>query len=68
MEKKQKNRDLRNSEVQPFIHHSIKRVKPGSDYFTGTFSALLVLFVYSLLFFRNVTGESHNAGLSAANL
>jgi hypothetical protein len=31
-------------------------VKPGSDYFNGNFFSLLIIFLYSLFWFKHITG------------
>ena len=57
MEKNQQNLDLRTQEDTPTIPFKYNKVKPGQDYFSGNFFTLLVLFIYTLLFYRSITGQ-----------
>ena len=46
----------------------VNKVKPGMDYFNGNFFSLLVLFIYSLFFWRHLTGVYRNAELTKIDL
>jgi hypothetical protein len=64
----QKNLDIRTHAEHPWIVHNFKRVKPGKDYFSQNFFALLLILVYTLFFYRSFTGEQQSAALSSLNL
>ena len=59
MDKVQPNRDLRkiNSHPVPF---NPNKVKPGKDYFNGNFFTLLIIFFYTLVFQKHITGQKAN--------
>ena len=42
---------------KPFKQHKMKRAKPGKDYFLGIFLVVLVIEVYTLIYWRNLSGE-----------
>lgn len=52
-----KNLDLRTQNEKPTKVHKHQKVKPGEDFFSQSFFWLLVILVYSLLCFKNITGE-----------
>lgn len=57
---------MRTQEDQPFIHHNLKRVKPGRDYFAASFFSLLVILTLNLFFYRNITGDINSRSASDA--
>lgn len=44
--------------------HNIKRVKPGKDYFAQSFTLLVLIFVFNLFFFRQLTQAASQANSS----
>lgn len=64
----QKNLDLRTQNEMPLIHHSAKQVKPGKDFFASNFFSLLLIFVFNLFFYRNVTGDDKSGSLANISL
>jgi hypothetical protein len=57
---------MRTQEHQPFIHHNLKRVKPGKDYFAASFFTLIVILSLNLFFYRNITGTANLHSASEA--
>jgi hypothetical protein len=54
----QPNTDIRTLNDHPVTDFDPRRFKPGRDYFNGTFYTLLVIFFYTLLFYKNIVGMS----------
>lgn len=52
----QPNRDLRSQTTNETVLFNPNKVKPGRDYFNGNFFTLMVLFIYTLLFQKSITG------------
>jgi len=67
MDKRQRNLDIRTKTEKPLIKHNHKKVKPGKDFFAGSFFSLLLVLSFILFFYRNITGEQQN-GISTVNL
>ena len=38
-------------------HFNPNKVKPGKDFFNGNFFTLLIIFFYTLIFYKSITGE-----------
>jgi hypothetical protein len=64
----QANLDMRTQHEVQVTQFNVNKVKPGTDYFNGNFFSLLVLFVYSLFFWRHLTGVYRNAELTKIDL
>lgn len=56
MDRIQPNRDLRTQKEEPMVVFNPNKVKPGRDYFNGNFFTLMLLFFYTLLFQKSITG------------
>lgn len=56
MDRIQPNRDLRTQKTDATVVFNPIKVKPGRDYFNGNFFTLMVLFFYTLLFEKSITG------------
>lgn len=56
MDRIQPNRDLRTQKTEPVVFLNPNKVKPGRDYFNGNFFTLLIIFFYTLLFQKSITG------------
>jgi hypothetical protein len=67
MPKEVKNLDTRTNGSQQTVAHKHQKVKPGQDYFSQSFFWLLIILTYSLLCFKNITGEDVQ-GVSYASL
>ena len=52
----QPNHDLRTLNTDATVLFNANKVKPGKDYFNGNFFSLMVLFIYTLLFQKSITG------------
>lgn len=57
MPRKQPNLDARRRIEKPFKTHKMKRTKPGADYFIQVFFILLFIDIYTLIYWRNLSGE-----------
>jgi hypothetical protein len=57
MNRKQKNIDSRKRNANPYISHKFLKVKPGEDYFTPIFFILLTIIIYTLIYWKNISGE-----------
>jgi hypothetical protein len=66
MDRKQRNLDNRERMSNPYITHKVKKVKPGGDYFTQIFIVLCIIFLYSLIYWKNISGEEKNQGFKEA--
>ena len=60
MHRKQKNLDNREKLQHPYITHKFKKVKPGGDYFTEIFIILMVIIALTLIYWKNIAGETKN--------
>lgn len=58
MSQAQPNVDIRTAIDRPLTEFNAKRYKPGRDYFNGMFCTLLVIFFYTVLFYKNIVGVS----------
>ena len=52
----QPNQDLRTLSADATVLFNANKVKPGQDYFNGNFFSLMILFLYTLLFQKSITG------------
>jgi hypothetical protein len=59
---------MRTQVDRPAKQFNVNKVKPGKDYFNGNFFSLLAIFLYSLFFFRHITGVKGNAELTNIDL
>ena len=57
MPKRVPNPDSRKAINEPYILHNSAKVKPGEDYFTLSFYALLTVMFFILFFYRNIVGK-----------
>jgi hypothetical protein len=57
MDRRQKNLDARKRKENPYITHKFLKVKPGEDQFTQIFFILLLIIIYTLIYWKNITGE-----------
>jgi hypothetical protein len=68
MHRKQKNLDSRRRLEKPYITHKYQKVKPGEDYFTPTFFILLIINIYTLIYWKNISGEDKAESFGAATV
>jgi len=66
MDRKQENIDTREKHLHPYITHKLKKVKPGGDYFTETFIVLMVIFLLTVVYWKNIAGETKNQNFAEA--
>lgn len=66
MDRKQKNLDARENNLHPFITHKMKKVKPGGDYFTEIFIVLMIIFLLTVIYWKNIAGETKNQNIAEA--
>jgi hypothetical protein len=57
MDRRQKNIDSRKRNSSPYIVHKYLKVKPGEDFFTQIFFILLLIIIYTLIYWKNISGE-----------
>lgn len=50
------------------ITHKLKKVKPGEDYFVAIFFTLLLIIIYTLIYWKNISGENKAQSLGAATV
>jgi hypothetical protein len=58
LDRKQENIDTREKREHPYITHKLKKVKPGGDYFAETFIVLIIILVLTLIYWKNIAGET----------
>lgn len=68
MDRKQPQLDARKLKDKPFKTHKMKRAKPGKDYFTQIFFVLLIIDIYTLIYWRNLSGEDKQQSFGAATV
>ena len=57
MDRRQKSIDSRKRSQTPYITHKYLKVKPGEDFFTQIFFILLLIILYTLIYWKNISGE-----------
>mmetsp|Transcript_38644 Transcript_38644/g.58811 ORF Transcript_38644/g.58811 Transcript_38644/m.58811 type:complete len:208 (+) Transcript_38644:372-995(+) len=68
MHRKQENTDSRKRLHNPYVTHKFKKVKPGMDYFTEIFFTLLIIIIYTLIYWKNISGEDKAKSFGAATV
>jgi hypothetical protein len=68
MHKRQTNLDSSKRINHPYVTHKYKKVKPGKDYFTRIFFTLLFIIIYTLIYWKNISGEDKNQSFGSATM
>lgn len=68
MHRRQKNIDARKRSEQPYMTHKYIKVKPGDDFFTPIFFILLIINIYTLIYWKNISGENKSASFGEATV
>lgn len=68
MDRRQRNIDARKRNSSPYITHKYLKVKPGDDFFTPIFFILLIINIYTLIYWKNISGEDKSTSIGEATV